>query len=115
VYRDELIAHGYSSATINRKLVGVRSFIKWAMSLKLLDHNPLDVVKLPKVQTEAPTQAFTDEEVVRMIQTPDTSTHKGQVHKIVMVCLFSLGLRRSELVKIKLKDIYPDRGHTVLK
>lgn len=115
VYRDELIAKGYSSATINRKLVGIRSFVKWAMSLKLMDHNPLDVVKLPKVQTEAPTQAFTDEEVTRMLNAPDLNTIKGQMHRVAMLLLFTLGPRRSELANIRLKDIYEDRGHWVLK
>src|SRR3990167_4780317 len=32
-----------------------------------------------------------------------------------MVMLFNLGLRRSELTHLKVKDIYNDRGHKVLK
>lgn len=115
IYRDELLGHNYSSATINRKLVAVRSFIKWSMSLKLIDHNPLDVVKLPKVQTESPTLAFDDSEVVTMINAPDLATKTGHMHRVVMYLLFSLGLRRSELVKIKIKDIYQERSHYVLK
>ena len=115
LYRDELIEKGYASATINRKLVGIRSFIKWAMSCKLIDHNPLDVVKLPKVQTERPTQAFTDDEVRQMLSAANCSELKGHMHYIVMLTLFSLGLRRSELVNIKIGDIYEDRDHYVLK
>lgn len=115
LYRDELINCDYSSATINRKLVAVRSFIKWSMASKLIDHNPLDIVKLPKVQTQTPTLAFDDTEVVQMIKAPDLTTKKGQTHKLIIVMLFSLGLRRSELVKICIKDIYTDRSHYVLK
>lgn len=115
IYRDELLARSYSSATINRKLVAVRSFIKWSMSLKLIDHNPLDVVKLPKVQTESPTLAFDDEEVVAMINSADLRTKKGSMNRLVMYLLFTLGLRRSELAKIKIKDIYQERSHYVLK
>lgn len=115
IYRDELTAAGYSSATVNRKLVAVRSFIKWSMSLKLIDYNPLDVVKLPKVQTETPTLAFDDKEVLEMLKAPDLSTKKGHMHRLVMFLLFSLGLRRSELTQIKIADIYKDRSHYVLK
>lgn len=115
IYRDELMEKNYSSATINRKLVAVRSFIKWSMSLKLIDHNPLDVVKLPKVQTESPTLAFDDHEVLKMIEAPDLSTKTGHMHRIVMYLLFSLGLRRSELVKIKIKDVYKERSHFVIR
>ena len=114
IYRDDLIEKKYSSATINRKLVAIRSFIKWSMANKLIDHNPLDIVKLPKVQTETPTQAFDDHEVVSMINAPDLQTKTSHMHKITMHLLFTLGLRRSELVNIRIKDIFQERGHYVL-
>jgi integrase/recombinase XerD len=114
-YRDKLISDNYSSATINRKLVAIRSFIKWAMASKLIDYNPLDIVKLPKVQTETPTLAFDDAEVIEMINSPDLTTKKGQMNRVAMILLFSLGLRRSELVNIKLGHLYKERHHNVLK
>lgn len=115
IYRDHLLERGLASATINRRLVCVRSFMKWAIAAKLIDHNPLDVVKLPKVQTESPTVAFDDDEVLRMIDAPDVSTHKGRTHRLVMVLLFHLGLRRSELTNMKLHQIVSDRGHWTLR
>ena len=115
LYRDHLMERGLSSATINRRLVCIRSFIKWAIAAKLMDHNPLDTVKLPKVQTESPTNAFDDEEVGRMIEAPDISTHKGRTHRLVMVLLFHLGLRRSELTHIQMQQFFNDRGHFVLR
>lgn len=114
-YRDELIARSLASATINRKLVAIRSFIKWALASKLIEHNPLDVVKLPKVQTQAPTVAFDDHEVVEMINAPNTKTLQGACHKLIIILLFSLGLRRSELVNIRINDITRERNHWVLK
>lgn len=115
LYRDHLIERSLASATINRRLVCIRSFIKWAVAAKLMDHNPLDTIKLPKVQTESPTVAFDDEEVSLMINAPDIRTHKGRSHRLIMVMLFNLGLRRSELVNIKLFQLYQDRGHMVLR
>lgn len=115
IYRDELTNNQLSSATINRKLVAIRSFIKWSIANKLIDHNPLDAIKLPKVQTKTPTVAFDDDEVLKMISAPIAHTPKGAMHRLLMIMLFSLGLRRSELSGIKLKDLYQDRGHNVLK
>lgn len=115
LYRDHLLERGLSSATINRRLVCIRSFMKWAIAAKLIDHNPLDTVKLPKVQTESPTVAFDDEEVSRMIGAPDAHTHKGRTHRLVMVLLFHLGLRRSELTNIKMHQFAHDRAHFVLR
>ena len=115
LYRDHLMERGLSSATINRRLVCIRSFMKWAIAAKLMDHNPLDTVKLPKVQTESPTVAFDDDEVTKMISAPDTATHKGRTHRLVMVLLFHLGLRRSELTNTKMHQFSHDRGHIVLR
>jgi site-specific recombinase XerD len=115
LYRDHLMERGLSSATINRRLVCIRSFMKWAIAAKLMDHNPLDTVKLPKVQTESPTVAFDDHEVALMISAPDSTTHKGRTHRLVMVLLFHLGLRRSELTHIKMHQFAQDRGHVVLR
>jgi integrase/recombinase XerD len=115
LYRDHLLARGLSSATVNRRLVCIRSFLKWAIAARLIDHNPLDAVKLPKVQTESPTVAFDDDEVRRMIEAPDRSTHRGRTHRLIMVLLFHLGLRRAELTKLKLRQFVEDRGHLVLR
>lgn len=115
VYRDSMIENKLSSATINRRLVAIRSFLKWSVASKYTDHNPLDSVKLPKVTNESPTIAFDDHEVREMINAPDTSNKSGICHRITLVLLFNLGLRRSELAKIKIKDIYQDRGHWVLR
>jgi site-specific recombinase XerD len=115
LYRDHLLERGLSSATVNRRLVCIRSFIKWAVAAMIMDHNPLDTVKLPKVQTESPTVAFDDEEVLCMINAPDLSTHKGRTHRLIMVLLFGLGLRRSELTNIQLHMLVEDRGHRTLR
>lgn len=115
IYRDHLMEKGLASATINRRLVCIRSFMKWSIAAKLIDHNPLDTVKLPKVQTESPTVAFEDAEVIQMINAPDSETHKGRTHRLVMVLLFHLGLRRSELTQLQLHQIVDDRGHWVLR
>lgn len=115
LYRDELMKRGLASATISRRLVAIRSFMKWSVASNLITNNPLDSVKLPKVQTESETLAFEDSEVVRMISAPDTMTHRGRTHRLAMVLLFNLGLRRSELVKIRLEHVYEDRGHTILQ
>lgn len=115
LYRDDLLERGLASATINRRLVCIRSFIKWAVAARLMEHNPLDTVKLPKVQTESPTVAFDDDEVLQMLNAPDLSTHKGKTHRLIMVLLFHLGLRRSELVNIQHHQLVSDREHIVLR
>ncbi len=114
LYRDQLIDAGKTSATINRKLVAIRSFIKWSIACNLMDHNPLDAVKIPKVETENPTNALSDEEVILMINATSDEA-KGPLHRFIIVYLFSLGLRRSELTQLRLKDLVTIRKHLVLR
>jgi integrase/recombinase XerD len=114
-YRDQMLKEKKASATIARRLVSIRSFMKWSVAAGYVSFNPLDQVKLPKVQTEQETIAFDDAEAIRMIAAPDTSNHRGRTHRLSMVLLFNLGLRRNELVNLKLQDVYEERGHIVLR
>ncbi len=115
LYRDWMIEQNYAPATINRRLVCIRSFMKWSLSQGLISINPLDAIKLPKVQTVTPTQAFTDDEAKRMIASPNIAEFQGSTHRIVLILLFYLGLRRAEITKIRWKDITKERHHTVIK
>jgi len=115
VYRDYLTDKKQSSATINRRLVGIRSFIKWCLASGYIQKNPLDLIKLPKVQTENPTQALDDHEALAIMNAPDLTKPKEITHRLVLVLLFKLGLRRGELSKIKKQDIQYTRGHCTLK
>lgn len=115
LYRDWLIQCDYAPATINRRLVAIRSFMKWALANNLIEFNPLDSVKLPKVQTKTPTQAFDDDEVRLMLEAPNTKLKEGNSHRMILVLLLHLGLRRSELCKLQFKDIYQDRNHHALR
>ena len=114
VYRDQMLEQSKSSATVNRRLVSIRTFMKWCVAKKLIEINPVESIKLPKIQTESPTQAFNDDEVFSMIDYPDVSKFKGSTQRLSFCLLFYLGLRRSELTSIKRKDIRVGRRNMVL-
>ena len=114
LYRDWMMEKKYAPATITRRMVSIRSFIKWAMGAKLVDYNPLDGIKLPKTQTLSPTQAFDDEEVRKMIARPKVERFMGNTHRLVLILLFNLGLRRGEMIQIKMRDIIRERHHIAL-
>lgn len=115
LYRDDMMDRKLASATVARRLVAIRSFVKWSVASRLMDHNPLDTIKLPRVQTESPTLAFDDKEALAMIAAPSISAHRGRVHRLILVFLFNLGLRRAEMVNVRVGDVVEDRGHRVLR
>lgn len=114
-FRDHLLEKGLTSATVNRRLVGIRSFMKWSLAMGFTKQNPLDAIKLPRIQTQNPTQALDDYEVGLILQQTDRESLKNHGHRLILLLLLHLGLRRSELIKIKIQDMFLERGHFVLK
>lgn len=111
-YRDYLHSR-LAAKTVNRKIATIKSFLKWCVSQGLVTSNVSFSLKLPAPNVENPTSAFTDAEVVRMLDAAraDNATQD----QTILAFLFNLGLRRSELVKIKHKHFQEDRGVKTLK
>lgn len=109
-YKEILKDKGLKSATIHKKLSCIKSFCKFLHQNGMIAHNPAASLKVPKVVTENPTEALTDEEARRMIDTA-----KDDLDTLILTLLLHLGIRRSELLKIRKKDIYQSGEHTVVR
>lgn len=108
-YREHLVSTS-SSATAVRKLASIRSFMDFLAEREIIKVNSAKYLKLPKVQTEQHTPAFTDDEVVAMLTAPDISDFYGSMHRFVIFLLFNLGIRRSELTTLTVGSISSHRG-----
>ena len=114
-YRDSLIRRGLSSSSVQRKLAATKSLMSWCVVQGLIPFNPVDSLKYPKRVIKDETIAFTDLEASKLMESPDEKSFNGNNHKLMLKFLFTLGLRRSELVNIKLSDIYFQREVRVIK
>lgn len=90
-----------TSNTIRRKLSSVRSFFKWLYEQGHITSDPSQGLKLPKQKVTKATEALTDLEVRKLL---NSITDKKDYAAIFL--LLHLGLRSSELLKITSKDIY---------
>ena len=113
-YRDHLI-QSMTPASVHRKVISIKKLLDWCIYKQHIQINPASVLRLPKNTPTNPTLALSDEEASAFLRAPDASSFYGNLHLMILSSLLILGLRRSELVNIKLKDIYQDRGHEVLK
>lgn len=114
-YRDFLLEGvGLSINTVIRKMVAIRGLMTWCFHEGLIEKNPLLNVKLPKSPNMSTTQAFTDIEVRNILDIPNKQSPYGALHYVVLVFLFYLGLRKEELISIKIKDFREERNHYVL-
>lgn len=114
-YRDWMDQTGMTPKTVARRLSSVKSLMDWFFDNGHIKFNPAASLRSRRADVAKPTQALTDEEVVKLLNAPDILTEEGRLHQLLLIFMFMFGLRRSELVQIRFKDIYQSGNHLVLK
>ena len=90
-----------------RILSGVRAFFKYLLLDDYIDADPTELLPSPHVNTHLP-DVLSTAEVDLLEASIDLSKWEGQRNKAIIEVLFSCGLRVSELVNLKLSDLYLD-------
>ncbi|MFL2763803.1 MAG: tyrosine recombinase XerC [Dehalococcoidia bacterium] len=103
-YLSWLIELGYVRRSVTRKLSTVRIFLSWLIKLGVLIHDPIPPKGIIKSEKRLP-DYLTQSEVVKLLDTPDTSTNLGVRDKAILELLYSSGLRVSEIININMEDL----------
>ena len=90
--------------SIRRKISSLKGFYKFLGRKGKVKDNPFSYVTLPKKEKKLP-QYLNYNEMIEIFDVIDTSTTLGLRNRLVMELLYATGVRVSELVNIKLKDI----------
>jgi integrase/recombinase XerC len=106
-YISSLQGQGYEKSSISRKMSALRSFYNYLMQRDLISANPLMAVSSPKLDKRLPS-FLSGEEVVRMLESPDTATPLGQRDRAILELLYASGLRVSEIAKLDLGNMNLD-------
>ena len=93
-----------------RILSGVRSFFKFLQLDGFRDDDPTELLESPQIGDHLP-EVLTTEEVDRLEASIDLSKWEGHRNRAIIEVLFSCGLRVSELVNLKLSDLYLDEEY----
>ena len=96
-----------SNSTVARKISSIRGFYKYLQNNEYINNNPFGLIKLPKKEKKLP-RFFQYNELEQLFEVPDVSTSIGQRDLLILELLYSSGIRVSELVSIKIKDISSD-------
>jgi len=99
-----------SNATIYKKLVALRRMYRMLIGANIgINANPFDADKIPPPAKDAgrkrPTEMIDFELVNEIINLPDISTQKGLRDRALLSVLFGGGLRRSEVINIRIGDV----------
>ena len=100
-----LIDKGVSNRTVNRKIASLKAYYKFLLRTGTIAQNPLarhQSLKTPK-RVEVP---FSETEMERILQEiPFEAGFEGVRDKLIIELFYTTGIRRSELMGLKLADV----------
>lgn len=98
-----------SERSQSRIISGLRSFFDYLVFEDLRKDNPLELIESPKIGRKLP-DTLSTEEIDELIESIDLSHPQGERNRCILETLYSCGLRVSELITLKLSDLYFEEG-----
>ena len=95
---------GLKKTSISRRLSSLRTFYKYLVLNNYCDSNPFLLVSSPKKEKRIP-KFINYLGIEEIFNIPNIKTKEGQREKVILEVLYGAGIRVSELVNIKIKDI----------
>lgn len=105
-YINELGMTAHSQA---RVLSGIKAFYKYMMFEELVEKDPTALIEGPKLGRKLP-DTLSFHEIEQLFEAIDMSTPEGARNRAMLEVLYCSGLRVSELVDLRLTNIYFDIG-----
>ena len=102
--------HGVGPTSQARILSGVRSFYRFLLLDGYIENDPTELLESPRLGEHLP-EVLSTKEVDQLEASIDLSKKEGQRNLAIIEVLFSCGLRVSELVNLKLSDLYLQEGY----
>lgn len=103
---NELGMSAYSQARI---LSGIKAFYKFMMIEELIENDPTTLLEGPKIGRKLP-DTLDYPEIIRLLEAIDMSKPEGARNRAMLEVLYSSGLRVTELVELRIGNVYFDIG-----
>jgi integrase/recombinase XerD len=101
---------GMNVSSQARIISGIRAFYKYCLLENITENDPTALLEAPKRKRSLP-DTLSFEEIERVIDGIDLSIPSGGRNKAIIETMYSCGLRVSELVNLKLSQLYLDVGY----
>ncbi len=98
---------GMQANTQARVISGVKAFFNYLMQEEIIDEDPTGLLEAPKLTRKLP-DTLNIHEINKMIEAIDASKPEGMRNKTIIEMLYGCGLRVTELVELRLSNIYAD-------
>ncbi len=92
-----------------RIISGLKGFFNYLIFEDYRKDNPLDLIESPRLGRKLP-DTLAEEEIDALISAINLSTPQGERNRAMLETLYSCGLRVTELISLKLSDLYFEEG-----
>jgi integrase/recombinase XerD len=100
---------GMSAGSQARIISGLRQFYKYCILEQITNKDPTLLLEAPKLKRKLP-DTLSYEEIESIINQIDLSKPEGGRNKAILETMYSCGLRVSEVVNLKISNLYLDVG-----
>ncbi|MBP6139997.1 MAG: site-specific tyrosine recombinase XerD [Bacteroides sp.] len=98
---------GITARSQARIMSGIKSLFGFLMLEKIIEKDPSELIDNPRIGFKIP-EVLSIQEIDSIIAAVDLSKKEGQRNRALLETLYSCGLRVSELITLKLSDLYLD-------
>lgn len=109
-YLEWLYQRGTKPTSQARALSSIRSFFDYLLLEEQISASPVEFITTPKTARQLP-DTLSEGEIDRIITAVDTATTKGRRDSAMLEMLYSCGLRASELLSLRLSDLFFGEGY----
>ncbi len=95
--------------SIARKLAAIKSFFKFLTRNEYLQINPTLTTRTPKIEKRLP-EFLSIENIEELMEMPDITIFEGLRDRSVLELFYAAGIRRAELIDLKLTDLMLSQG-----
>ena len=96
-----------------RIISGLKGFFDYLVFEDYRTDNPTDLIESPKIGRKLP-DTLSLNEIDKIIDTIDLSSPQGERNRAILETLYGCGLRVSELLDLKLSDLYFKEGYILV-
>lgn len=104
----------FSAATISRNIASLKAFYHYLYKEGMVTENVAESLHAPKIEKKMP-EILSTEEVIRLLEQPAGESPKEIRDKAMLELLYATGIRVTELINLKLKDINLQMGYLVCR
>ena len=105
---------GINERSQARLISGIKSFYRFLIYKDKIAQDPTELLEAPKIGFRLP-EVLSADEIEQILNAIDLSKPEGQRNKTIIEVLYGSGLRVSELINLKISNIYFNENYMLIE